>query len=69
MSRTRLQDWKLDRLADRIALRDLAQRVDCDDCGAPARSPCVHRDGVPLAKVDHPGRISKAERAREANER
>lgn len=64
MTRTRVQNWKLDRLADRISLRELAQEVECQDCGAAIGDPCVHPDGVPLAKVDHPRRIRKAERAR-----
>ncbi|HEV7651357.1 MAG TPA: hypothetical protein VGP26_24670 [Actinophytocola sp.] len=66
MSRRRSawQEWRLDRLADRMDLRHLAQEVGCDDCDAEVGKPCVNRYGEPLLKMDHVSRIRKAERAR-----
>lgn len=66
--RTPIQEWKLDRLADRIHLRELAQEVPCEYCHAPAGRPCVYLggrwQGQPLELMDHTCRLTAARRQR-----
>ena len=67
--RTPLQEWKLDRLAERIRLRELAQEVECTYCKAPVGEPCVYPSGSwkgqPLGRMDHECRLTAAARARD----
>jgi hypothetical protein len=68
VKRTPTQEREIRQLAETVDQRALARSVSCDDdCGAKIDKPCRTRHGTEL-RAEHPRRLRRAERMRDAGE-